>query len=160
MTTQIKIVLGSILLLVVAMASAQTQPVTVIDGCTVELLEGSFGYAVQALTLLGPPATQPSLIGAYTPLAFAGTVSFDGKGNLHGADMVNSGFGGIPRTFTGTYGVFDPTAKRKDCAFTSTFTDTLGNTIHTYMVVVRDGKVLKLVNTDPNFVLVLEAEKK
>lgn len=44
-------------------------------------------------------------------------------------------------------GVVDPTAKRKDCAFTSTFTATLGNTIHTYMVAARGGKVLKLVNT-------------
>jgi hypothetical protein len=42
----------------------------------------------------------------------------------------------------------------------STFTDSLHNTVHTYMVLVRDGQALKLVNTDPGFVLVLEAEKK
>jgi len=40
------------------------------------------------------------------------------------------------------------------------FTDSLHNTIHTYMVVANDGKALKLVNTDPGFVLVLDAEKK
>ena len=35
-----------------------------------------------------------------------------------------------------------------------------GNTIHTYMVVASHGNVLKLVNTDPGFVLVLDGQKK
>jgi len=137
------------------------------NSCSVELLEGTFGYAVQALTLFPPPSvppTAPTPISGYAPFAFAGTTTFDGHGNLHGADVVNLGFGGIPRTYTGTYSAVevDPTAKRRDCAFTSTFTDsfTPPNTVHTYMVLVRDGKGLRLVNTDPGFVLVLEAEKK
>ncbi len=133
------------------------------NSCNVELLEGTFGYAAQALTLFPPPSVPPSAptpISGYAPFAFAGTISFDGHGNLHGADVVNLGFGGIPRTYTGTYSVVDSTAKRRDCAFVSTFSDSLGNTVHTYMVLVRDGQALKLVNTDPGFVLVLEAEKK
>jgi hypothetical protein len=118
------------------------------ETCSVELLEGSFSYAVQALTLFPPPTsppTSPSQIGAYAPFAFGGTIHFDGQGNLRGADVVNFGFGGVPRTFSGTYAVADPKANPSDCAFTSTFTDTLGNTIHTYMVVASHGNVLKLV---------------
>ena len=133
------------------------------NSCTVELLKGTFGYAAQALTLFPPPTvlpTAPAPIGGYAPFAFAGTITFDGHGNLHGADVVNLGFGGIPRTYTGTYSIVDSTAKHRDCAFVSTFADSLHNTVHTYMVLVRDGQALKLVNTDPGFVLVLEAEKK
>ena len=81
------------------------------------LLEGTFGYAAQALTLFPPPAEPPngpSPIGAYAPfvtLAFAGTNHFDGKGNHHGANVVNLNFGGIPRTYEGTYAVVDPNVK-------------------------------------------------
>ena len=133
------------------------------NSCDVELLEGTFGYAAQALTLFPPPSVPlpaPTAISGYAPFAFAGTITFDGRGNLHGVDVVNLGFGGIPRTYTGTYSVVNSTAKRRDCAFVSTFTDSLHNTVHTYMVLVRGGRAVKLVNTDPGFVLVLEAEKK
>jgi hypothetical protein len=128
----------------------------------VRLLEGTFGNLAQALTLFPPPAEPPngpSPIGTYAPLAFAGTNHFDGKGNHHGADVVNLNFGGIPRTYKGTYAVVDPNVKPSESAFTATFTDTLGNTVHTYMVLTHDGKSLKTVNTDLGFVLAIEAEK-
>lgn len=133
------------------------------EACGTELLEGTFAYAVQAYTLFPPPSQppqSPTPIGNFAPFAFAGTSTFDGHGNLEGTDVVNFGFGAIPRTYSGTYSVVDPNARQKQCAFTSTFTDSLHNTVHTYMVLARDGRSLKLVNTDPGFVLTLDAEKK
>ena len=132
-------------------------------GCNVALLQGSFSYAAQALTLAGPvtPPDTFNLIGVYTPVAFAGTVSFDGKGNLHGVDVINFGWGGIPRTYTGTYAVVDATAKPKDCAFIATFTDSIGDPpSDLYIVLASEGTIVELVSTDPNLILTVRADKK
>jgi len=132
-------------------------------GCSVALLQGSFSYALQALTLAGPvtPPDTFNLIGVYTPVAFAGTVSFDGKGNLHGVDVINFGWGGIPRTYKGIYAVVDATAKPTDCAFIATFTDSIGDPpSDLFMVLASEGKTLELVVTDPNLILTVRADKK
>lgn len=132
-------------------------------GCSVALLKGSFGYAFQGLVLAGPP-TSPgtfNLTGVYTPIALAGVVSFDGKGNVYGVDSINFGWGGIPRTYTGTYEVVDPTAKPKDCAFTSTWLDSIGDPPDDlYWVLALDGNTLEFVNTVPNVIGAAKADRK
>jgi len=137
------------------------------ERCGLQLLEGSFGYAGQSFA-----ATTSIEIflttDMYSPFALAGTISFDGKGNLTGADVVNLGSGGITRTYTGTYSVIDATASRQNCAFTSTFTVVYGTavpsgtptTLNLYMVLARDGNVVELVETDPGFVQAFKAERK
>jgi hypothetical protein len=134
-----------------------------VGGCSVALLQGSFGYGYQALVLIGPttPPGTFNLIGGYTPVSLAGTISFDGKGNVYGVDSINFGWGGIPRTYAGTYTVVDPTAKPKNCAFTTTFLDSLGDPPdNLYMVLALDGQALELVNTNPNVFLSGRADKK
>jgi hypothetical protein len=135
--------------------------------CSTELLEGTFSYATQSLAATSSIAIFLP-IGSYSPFAWAGNISFDGNGNLSGADVANLGDGGINRTYTGTYNVVDPTASRRNCAFTSTFTATYQSavppttptTFHMYMVLARDGMVLELVETDPGFVQAFKAERK
>lgn len=131
--------------------------------CSVALLEGRFGYAYQALVFIGPTTTAETfnLIGIYTPISLAGVISFDGKGNTHGVDSINFGWGGIPRTYVGTYAVVDPTANAENCAFTTTFVDSLGNPPdNLYMVLALNGQALELINTNPNVFLAGRADKK
>jgi hypothetical protein len=100
-------------------------------------------------------------LGNFLPLAFAGAVTFDGRGNLQGADVVNlGGSGGIPRTIKGTYVVVDRKASRDACAFTTTNLDSLGNTFHTYNVLANNGESLMWVNTDPGYSLVFNSVRK
>jgi len=131
--------------------------------CSVKLLEGRFGYAYQALLFVGP-TTAPgtfNLIGVYTPISLAGVIRFDGKGNTHGVDSINLGWGGIPRTYVGTYAVVDPTANAENCAFTTTFLDSLGDPPdNLYMVLALNGQALELINTNPNVFLAGRADKK
>ena len=54
----------------------------------------------------------------------------------------------------------DPQASVKNCAFTTTFTDSLGLTHDLYMVLARQGQVLELVNTDPGVILSFSCERK
>ncbi len=130
--------------------------------CSVAVLEGNFGYGYQALIFVGPttPPWTFNPIGVYTPVSLAGTISFDGNGNVYGVDSINFGWGGIPRTYQGTYQVVDPGASRQACAFTTTFTDSLGFTHDLYMVLALDNEALELVNTDANVVLSGRADRK
>ncbi len=73
---------------------------------------------------------------------------------MNGADVINFGFGGIPRTYTGTHTVVDPNAKTQNCAFIATLSE------HMYMVVASDGKVLEAVNTNPGVNAAFSAQKK
>jgi len=129
--------------------------------CSVALLEGTFGYSGQSFVVPNPSnAALLNLIGLYAPISLAGEISFDGKGNVTGVDSINLGDGGIPRTYAGTYQVVDPQASVKNCAFTTTFTDSLGLTHDLYMVLARQGQVLELVNTDPGVILSFSCERK
>jgi hypothetical protein len=124
--------------------------------CSVAMLEGTYAYSAQGLMII--PESGQSV-----PFVFAGALTFDGEGNLQGADRVSFGGPAIPRTFQGTYAVDDATASRDECAFTSRFTDDMQpkpNTINTYMVLARKGDSLKVINVDPGFVLTFEADKK
>jgi len=129
--------------------------------CSAALLEGTFGYAAQSLGVpLGSTPSAFNLIGFYAPLSLAGAISFDGKGNVTGADYLNVGDGGIPRTYAGTYQVVDATASVQNCAFTANFIDSLGLTDSLYMVLARQGQVLEVINTLPGLVVAFPCERK
>jgi hypothetical protein len=131
-------------------------------GCCVGLLEGTYAYAAQGLMLLSDPQPVPQMptpIGSFSPLAFAGVITFDGDGNFQLADQINFGSGQFPRTASGTYAVVTASAGRNECAFTSTFTWN-GRQMNTYMVLGENGQNLKVLNTDPGIVLSFEAQKK
>jgi hypothetical protein len=131
-------------------------------GCSVGLLEGTYAYAAQGLMLLSDPQPVPQMptpIGSFSPLAFAGIITFDGEGNFQLMDRISFGSGQFSRTASGTYAVVNPPVSRNECAFTSTFTWN-GRPMNTYMVLGENGQKLMVLNTDPGIVLSFEANKK
>ena len=109
--------------------------------CSLHLLHGKFIYGGQGFTLFAPPTLVPpfDLVSAYTPFALAGTVTFDGNGNLTSFDFANLGPGGFGRTGAGTYAV--DTTNPGFCGFSATWTFTSSPpnglppiTTHFYMV--------------------------
>jgi hypothetical protein len=89
----------------------------------------------------------------------AGSATFNGDGTLEGADVVNLGFGGVPRTYTGTYTVDDP----ENCTFAVEFTQVSSlptATFHLHVVPTGGGKALHFVETDPGSVLAFSAERR
>ncbi len=123
--------------------------------CSPHLLHGKFIYGGQGFTLFTPPPTGIPFdqISDYVPSSLAGTVTFDGDGNLTSFDFANLGGGGFPRTGTGTYAV--DTTNPEFCAFnaTWTFSSTAFGlppiTLHFYMVRGLNGSVVNVVSTDP-----------
>jgi hypothetical protein len=130
--------------------------------CSIQALRGTFTYSGQSLALFplpSTPPTQPNLIGAYTPFAVAGSATFNGDGTLEGVDVVNLGFGGVPRTYTGTYTVDDP----ENCTFAVEYTPVSSlppATFHFHVVPSGGGKTLQIVETDPGSVLAFSAERR
>lgn len=160
-------VMAAVILALASLTAASPKAFAHHISCGTELLEGSFGYSSQAL------AATTSIeifnpIGNYSPFALAGAISFDGKGNLTGNDIVNLGSGGITRAYTGTYQVVDSTASIENCTFTATFTVTYGSavppltptTFNLYIVPALFGNFLELVDTDPGFIQAFKAERK
>jgi len=139
------------------------------ESCSVELLEGTFAYSGQSFASLTTPALF-NPIGVYGPFSLAGTMSFDGKGNVTGVEVINFGSGGLPSTFAGTYTVVDPAAKANECAFTTTFSSTFASppappgfalppdTL--YMVLADHGKVIEFINLNPGLILAFPGTRK
>jgi hypothetical protein len=127
-------VVASLLFLVVCGASAYGQsPLT----CSNATIRGEYGFNFSGQILAGPTAG---------PIAGAGMIVFDGKGNLTEVDHVVSN--GTPppvewRVATGTYTV------NADCTGTAEIDFTDGSPpIHLSMVVVRRG--LEILNVVDN----------
>lgn len=113
-------------------------------GCSNATLHANYIYSANGF--FAPPDF-PQPFGSYTPLAFSGVISFDGKGNITGWDTVSLAGNIVPRTYTGTYNV------KSDCTATSDNTDSLGNHFHTAMFVYQAAKAVAVVNTDMGTVL-------
>jgi hypothetical protein len=104
-------------------------------GCSVESLEGSYGYTVTGTNLsVGQGAA-------------VGVVRLDGKGGLVASDTLAIGGSILPRTITGTY-----TVNAAACTGNAVFTDNNGQTTHLAFVVVHDGQEVMLIETDPGTV--------
>jgi hypothetical protein len=103
-------------------------------GCSDRTLKGTYAYNFQPAKPAG---------------AVVGRVTFDGRGTVTDSFMANFGGGAFPVETAGIYGV------DVDC----TFTGTLGGASHQFGVVSADGRTLRVMNTDPGFILAFMAEK-
>jgi hypothetical protein len=133
--------------------------------CDVSLLKGTFGYNTDGFMTL-PPGTLPTgpNITNFTPFALVGTMTFDGKGGMTSFDYANVGTGAFPRTGTGTYEVVDPKAGVENCAFNMSWTVSIGGEaqppLDMYMLLARDGTVLKVLTQSPGVVVACSFDKK
>ena len=108
--------------------------------CGVDTLEGTYGLTFSGLFTRG---AVPAPINAFGPVAGGGLVTFDGDGNLSASETVSVGGLVNPVNTTGTYTV------NSDC--TGTFTTPHA---HLNLVIVRNGREILAVNTDPGRVAV------
>jgi len=108
--------------------------------CSVATLNGRYGLTFSGFATNG---AVPAPITAFIPAAGEGLVTFDGNGNLSASETVS--FGGLvmPVNVSGTYTV------NSDC--TGSFTTSRA---HLNLVIVRNGREILAVNTDPGRVAV------
>jgi hypothetical protein len=111
-----------------------------LEGCSAATLNGRYGLTFGGYSTNG---AVPAPISAFVPVAGGGLVTFDGNGNLSASETVNSGGLVVPVNVTGTYTV------NSDC--TGTFTTSRA---HLNLVIVRNGREILAVNTDPGHVAV------
>lgn len=103
-------------------------------GCSNRTLKGTYAYNFQPVKPAG---------------AVVGRVTFDGRGNVSDSFMANFGGGAFPVETAGVYAV------EADC----TFTGTLGGSSHQFGIVAADGRSLRVMSTDPGFILAFAAER-
>ena len=108
-------------------------------GCSAATLNGTYALTFSGFSTRGPV---PAAINNFTPVAGGGLVTFDGNGNLSASETVNLGGLIEPVNVTGTYAV------NSDC--TGTFTTSHA---HLNLVIVRNGREILAVNTDPGHVV-------
>jgi hypothetical protein len=111
-----------------------------LEACSAATLNGTYALTFSGFTTRGPV---PAAINNFTPVAGGGLVTFDGDGNLSASETVSVGGLVNPVNTTGTYTV------NSDC--TGTFTTPHA---HLNLVLLRKGREIQAVNTDPgNIVL-------
>jgi hypothetical protein len=110
-----------------------------LQGCSAATLNGRYGLTFRGLFTRG---AVPAAINNFTPVAGGGLVTFDGNGNLSVAETVSVGGLVNPVNVPGTYTV------NSDC--TGTFTNSHA---HLNLVIVRNGREILAVNTDPGNVV-------
>ncbi len=126
------------LLLAVVMLLAFGPAGALAKNCSNESLKGTYTYAFEANPLGGGPFA-----------AVVGTITFDGKGGFTGTNYQNFGGGGpVVGPFAGTYTV------NPDCTSTSEFDGS-----HTFSIIAHNGDKIRVLNTDPGFILAFTAEK-
>jgi hypothetical protein len=106
-----------------------------LEACSAATLNGTYALTFSGLTTRGPV---PAAINNFTPVAGGGLVTFDGDGNLSASETVSVGGLVNPVNTTGTYTV------NSDC--TGTFTTPHA---HLNLVLLRKGREIQAVNTDP-----------
>jgi hypothetical protein len=109
-----------------------------LQACSAATLNGRYGLTFSGYSTTG---AVPALTSASIPVAGGGLVTFDGKGNLSASETVNLGGLIEPVDVTGTYTV------NSDC--TGSFTTSHA---HLNLVIVRNGREILAVNTDPGHV--------
>jgi len=106
--------------------------------CSAATLNGRYGLTFSGYSTTG---AVPALTSASIPVAGGGLVTFDGNGNLSASETVNLGGLILPVNVPGTYTV------NSDC--TGSFTTSRA---HLNLVIVRNGREILAVNTDPGHV--------
>jgi hypothetical protein len=143
-TLQMKRALPAIMLVVTSMlvlrgvtpGEAETvPPMHAQPPCTDASLRGSYGYSFDG-TVMG--------IG---PTAGSGVITFDGEGNLSGADTLSLNGTIIPRTLTGTYTV------QANCTGSVTLEVSTGDIFHLAFVIVDSRRELRFIQTDAGTVI-------
>ena len=107
------------------------------SGCSESTLRGNYGFQING-----------NIIGL-GPIGGVALVTYDGRGNFTQTDNVNINGGGIPTLNTpgnGTYSV------NSDCTGTLTL-NSGGRVTHSAFVIVRNGKQILDVGTDPHVVI-------
>jgi hypothetical protein len=110
-----------------------------LQGCSAATLYGRFGLTFSGYSTIG---TVPALITSSIPVAGGGLVTFDGNGNLSASETVNLGGKILPVNLPGTYTV------NTDCTGSLTTANA-----HLNLVIVRNGREILAVNTDPGHVV-------
>jgi len=108
--------------------------------CSVSRLNGRYGLTFSGFTTNG---AVPAPITAFLPVAGEGLVTFDGNGNLSAAETVSLGGLIQPVNLPGAYTV------NSDCTGTLTTANA-----HLNLVIVRNGREILAINTDPGRVAV------
>jgi len=110
-----------------------------LQGCSAATLYGRFGLTFSGYSTIG---AVPALIASSIPVAGGGLVTFDGNGNLSASETVNLGGKILPVNLPGTYTV------NTDCTGSLTTANA-----HLNLVIVRNGREILAVNTDPGHVV-------
>jgi len=110
-----------------------------LEGCTDATLTGGYGLKFSGFFTRG---TTPAAIGNFTPVAGGGLMTFDGRGGLTDFGTVSIGGQIVQLNVSGTYTV------NPDC--TGTLTTPAA---HLSFVIVRNGREIMAVNTDPGNVV-------
>jgi hypothetical protein len=110
-----------------------------LQGCSAATLYGRFGLTFSGYSTIG---AVPALITSSIPVAGGGLVTFDGNGNLSASETVNLGGKILPVNLPGTYTV------NTDCTGSLTTANA-----HLNLVIVRNGREILGVNTDPGHVV-------
>jgi hypothetical protein len=113
-----------------------------LEGCSAATLNGRYGLTFHGFSTNS--AVLPAPISAFIPVAGGGVVTFDGNGNLSISETVSLGGQILPLTLSGSYTV------NTDC----TGSITTANGVHLKTVIVRNGREILAVNTDPGRVAV------
>jgi hypothetical protein len=115
------------------------------SGCSVATLSGNYGF-----TGSGFASLNHSVKGAEVPVAYSGSETFDGVGNLSAVfTAANNGTISTGQTASGTYTV------NSDCSGSASFTT--GGTFN--LVVVSGGAEFMVIQTDPGNTVTFDAKK-
>ena len=130
---------GVVLLMFAAMPAQAAQ-------CSFEKVAGSYGYTTNGFVAASPTT--------FVPVAAAGTITFDGQGNVSGTQTRVVAGSALDETYTGTYSV------NPDC--TGSFTvlvqpDTRTSTVN--LVWTDNTNVASAVFTTPGFILTATARR-
>jgi hypothetical protein len=121
----------------VGMLSGRQDVVHADDGCTDSTIAGTYGFALDGLVSESYKGT-PQRIGAFLPLAAAGTFTFDGHGNASRVYTVSFGGQVSQASDSGPYKV------HSNCTGSAVFPD------GTWKIVIVDhAKQIKAINATP-----------
>ncbi len=112
-----------------------------LEGCSAATLTGRYGLTFSGFSTNG---AVPAPINAFIPVAGGGIVTFDGNGNFSVSETVSLGGQILSLNLPGTYTV------NSDC----TGSQTTASGVHLKTVIVRNGREILAVNTDPGRVAV------